>query len=77
MRSEEKSKITELKKCDFTEMQEYFKAQSEARKQMSKEEKQVSVSLHLNTRRNYFKGILHPKINILSFFTYPHVVPNP
>uniref|UniRef100_A0A673LYE9 DNA topoisomerase 1 n=1 Tax=Sinocyclocheilus rhinocerous TaxID=307959 RepID=A0A673LYE9_9TELE len=43
MTSEEKSKITELKKCDFTEMHEYFKAQSEARKQMSKEEKQVSV----------------------------------
>uniref|UniRef100_A0A672PBW0 DNA topoisomerase I n=1 Tax=Sinocyclocheilus grahami TaxID=75366 RepID=A0A672PBW0_SINGR len=40
MTSEEKSKITELKKCDFTEMHEYFKAQSEARKQMSKEEKQ-------------------------------------
>uniref|UniRef100_A0A672T4Z4 DNA topoisomerase I n=1 Tax=Sinocyclocheilus grahami TaxID=75366 RepID=A0A672T4Z4_SINGR len=37
------SKITELKKCDFTEMHEYFKAQPEARKQMSKEEKQVSV----------------------------------
>uniref|UniRef100_A0A671MA97 DNA topoisomerase 1 n=1 Tax=Sinocyclocheilus anshuiensis TaxID=1608454 RepID=A0A671MA97_9TELE len=41
MTSEEKSKITELKKCDFTEMHEYFKAQSEARKQMSKEEKLV------------------------------------
>ncbi|XP_067303039.1 DNA topoisomerase 1 isoform X2 [Pseudorasbora parva] len=40
MTSEEKSKITELKKCDFTEMLKYFKAQSEARKQMSKEEKQ-------------------------------------
>ncbi len=24
-----------------------------------------------------FKGLLHPKIIILSFFTYPHVVPNP
>ncbi len=23
------------------------------------------------------KGILHPKIKMLSFFTYPHVVPNP
>uniref|UniRef100_A0A9J7X521 DNA topoisomerase I n=2 Tax=Cyprinus carpio TaxID=7962 RepID=A0A9J7X521_CYPCA len=40
MTPEEKSKITELKKCDFTEMHEYFKAQSEARKQMTKEEKQ-------------------------------------
>uniref|UniRef100_A0A8C2DNF0 DNA topoisomerase I DNA binding eukaryotic-type domain-containing protein n=1 Tax=Cyprinus carpio TaxID=7962 RepID=A0A8C2DNF0_CYPCA len=54
MTSEEKSKITELKKCDFTEMHEYFKAQSEARKQMSKEEKQISVSLHcqLNLREH-------------------------
>lgn len=41
MTSEEKSIITDLKKCDFSEMNEYFKAQSEARKQMSKEEKQV------------------------------------
>nr|XP_015815507.2 DNA topoisomerase I, like [Nothobranchius furzeri] len=39
MTSEEKSKITDLKKCDFTEMSEYFKAQSEARKAMTKEEK--------------------------------------
>ncbi|KAM9409322.1 DNA topoisomerase I, like [Pholidichthys leucotaenia] len=40
MTSEEKSKITDLKKCDFTEMSEYFKAQSDARKAMSKEDKQ-------------------------------------
>ncbi|XP_056129056.1 DNA topoisomerase I, like [Lampris incognitus] len=40
MTSEEKSKITDLKKCNFTEMHEYFKAQSEARKALSKEEKQ-------------------------------------
>ncbi|KAF3696979.1 DNA topoisomerase 1 [Channa argus] len=40
MTSEEKSKITDLNKCDFSEMNDYFKAQSEARKQMSKEEKQ-------------------------------------
>ncbi|KAM9759533.1 DNA topoisomerase I, like isoform 2-T2 [Menidia menidia] len=40
MTSEEKAKITDLKKCNFTEMSEYFKAQSEARKAMSKEEKQ-------------------------------------
>ncbi|XP_070766436.1 DNA topoisomerase 1 isoform X1 [Enoplosus armatus] len=40
MTSEEKSKITDLNKCNFSEMNEYFKAQSEARKQMSKEEKQ-------------------------------------
>ena len=47
MTSEEKSKITDLNKCNFAEMNEYFKAQSEARKQMSKEEKQVT--LHSNT----------------------------
>ncbi|XP_033482958.1 DNA topoisomerase I, like [Epinephelus lanceolatus] len=39
MTSEEKAKITDLKKCDFSEMNEYFKAQSEARKAMTKEEK--------------------------------------
>lgn len=43
MTSEEKSKITDLNKCNFSEMSEYFKAQSEARKQMSKEEKQVGL----------------------------------
>lgn len=41
MTSEEKSKISDLNKCNFNEMSEYFKAQSEARKQMTKEEKQV------------------------------------
>ncbi|XP_003973717.1 DNA topoisomerase I, like [Takifugu rubripes] len=39
MTSEEKAKITDLKKCDFSEMHQYFKAQSEARKAMTKEEK--------------------------------------
>lgn len=42
MSTDEKAKITDLKKCNFTEMSEYFKAQSEARKAMSKEEKLVS-----------------------------------
>ncbi|CAL8355903.1 DNA topoisomerase I, like [Gadus morhua] len=39
MNSEEKSKITDLKKCDFNEINDYFKAQSEIRKAMSKEQK--------------------------------------
>ncbi|KAF7209959.1 DNA topoisomerase 1-like [Nothobranchius furzeri] len=39
MTSEEKAIITDLNKCNFSEMNDYFKAQSEARKQMSKEEK--------------------------------------
>uniref|UniRef100_A0A4W6EWC7 DNA topoisomerase I n=1 Tax=Lates calcarifer TaxID=8187 RepID=A0A4W6EWC7_LATCA len=40
MTAEEKAKITDLKKCNFSEMNEFFKAQSEARKAMTKEEKQ-------------------------------------
>ncbi|XP_020489520.1 DNA topoisomerase I, like [Labrus bergylta] len=39
MSSEEKAKITDLKKCNFTELSDYFKAQSEARKAMTKEDK--------------------------------------
>ncbi|XP_058487006.1 DNA topoisomerase I, like isoform X2 [Solea solea] len=39
MTSEEKAKLTDLKKCNFGEMAEYFKAQSEARKSKTKEEK--------------------------------------
>ncbi|KAK3603911.1 hypothetical protein CHS0354_042923 [Potamilus streckersoni] len=39
MTSEEKSTITDLKKCNFKQMYEYFKAKSEERKNMSKEEK--------------------------------------
>ncbi|KAG8565321.1 hypothetical protein GDO81_012805 [Engystomops pustulosus] len=39
MTSDERNIITNLNKCDFNEMSQYFKAQSEARKQMTKEEK--------------------------------------
>lgn len=46
MTPEEKSTITSLSKCDFTHMSQYFKAQTEARKQMTKEEKQVSWLWH-------------------------------
>ncbi len=45
MTSEEKSKISDLNKCDFSEMSDYFKIQSEARKAMSKEEKQVRFNI--------------------------------
>lgn len=44
MTSEEKAKITDLKKCNFSEMHQYFKAQTEARKAMTKEEKLVSLN---------------------------------
>nr|DBA16843.1 TPA: hypothetical protein GDO54_002372 [Pyxicephalus adspersus] len=39
MTLEEKTVITDLSKCDFTEMHTYFKAKSEERKNRSKEEK--------------------------------------
>ncbi|OQV12457.1 DNA topoisomerase 1 [Hypsibius exemplaris] len=39
MTAEEKAIITDLKKCDFTVMAEYFKEQTEIRKNRSKEEK--------------------------------------
>lgn len=39
MTDEEKSTIRDLKKCDFTQMHQYFKEQSEARKNLDKEEK--------------------------------------
>ena len=45
MTSHEKEKITDLRKCNFNEINDYFKAQSEARKNRSKEEKQASLDL--------------------------------
>lgn len=39
MTSEEKGQITDLNKCNFNHYAEYFKAQSEARKAMTKDEK--------------------------------------
>ena len=40
----EKEKITDLKKCNFRDMCEFFKAESEKRKNRTKEEKKVSLS---------------------------------
>ena len=48
MTAEEKAKLTDLKKCNFTEMSEYFKAQSEARKAMTKDEKLVNYYVYRN-----------------------------
>lgn len=39
MTSEERDLITDLKKCDFREINEYYKLKSEERKAMTKEEK--------------------------------------
>ncbi|XP_076470580.1 DNA topoisomerase I, mitochondrial-like [Babylonia areolata] len=41
MTKAEKEKITDLKRCNFTEMNEYFKVKNEQRKNMSKEEKLI------------------------------------
>ena len=44
MTSHEREMITDLKKCNFNEINDHFKAQSEARKNKSKEEKQVRTN---------------------------------
>ncbi|XP_046354465.1 DNA topoisomerase I, mitochondrial-like isoform X1 [Haliotis rufescens] len=41
MTSEEKEKLKDLKKCNFSEMADYFKVKTEERKAMTKEEKLV------------------------------------
>lgn len=40
MTSDEREKITDLAKCNFKELQEYYLSETEKRKAMSKEEKQ-------------------------------------
>lgn len=69
MTSEEKAKITDLKKCDFSELHQYFKAQSEARKAMTKEEKLVcinSICGFLVLKLQYCGG----KIHLIYFFWF-------
>jgi len=48
MTQKEKEKITDLKKCNFRDMCEFFKEESEKRKNRSKQEKLV--------RRAVYKG---------------------
>ncbi len=43
MTAKEREVITDLKKCNFNEINDHFKAQSEARKNRTKEEKQVAT----------------------------------
>lgn len=42
MTQSEKEKITDLKKCRFNEINDYFKLKSEERKNRSREEKKVN-----------------------------------
>lgn len=44
MTAKEREIITDLRKCNFNEINDYFKKKSEERKSMSKEEKQVCAS---------------------------------
>ncbi len=37
----------------------------------------VYISLAFGVGGSYFKGIVYPKMKILSLITYPHVFPNP
>ena len=43
MTAEEAAHIKSFDKCDFTQIHQYFKEKSEAKKQLSKEEKQVCI----------------------------------
>lgn len=43
MTAEEAAHIKNFEKCNFTKIHEYFKEKSEAKKQLSKEEKQVKI----------------------------------
>ncbi len=38
---------------------------------------QIYITGHLHSKIYSIKGLLHPKMKILSLITYPHVVPNP
>ena len=59
MNPTERAKITDLKKCNFKEVDAYFKRKSEERKAMTKEQRNVSwiesdfdmsfwISVHIN-----------------------------
>jgi len=50
MTQKEREKITDLKKCNFREMCEFFKEESEKRKNRSKEEKLVHATFFLNSQ---------------------------
>lgn len=54
MTSKEKEKLRDLKKCDFKEIDAYFKRKTEERKAMTKEEKLV------NTVSCYCKFFIFP-----------------
>jgi len=53
MNDSERSKIKDLKKCNFNEVFEYFKQKSEERKQMTKEEKKAIKEENLKTKNEY------------------------
>jgi DNA topoisomerase-1 len=53
MSDKERSKISDLKKCDFTKVFEYFKQKTEERKAMSKEEKKAIKEENLKIKQEY------------------------
>ena len=60
MTAEEAAHIKSFDKCDFTNIHKYFKDKSEVKKQLSKEEKQVSVMFSNRTFTvNVYDIILH------------------
>lgn len=55
MTSKERELITDLRKCNFKEMDAYFKLKSEERKNMSKEAKLVCAIIVLVCICNHFQ----------------------
>ena len=53
MTDKERSLVKDLKKCDFSKVFDYFKAQSEARKAMTKEEKKAIKEENLKAKNEF------------------------
>ncbi|PVD20892.1 hypothetical protein C0Q70_19055 [Pomacea canaliculata] len=53
MTKQEREIITDLKKCNFTQMHEYFKVKNEERKNMTKEQKQVIKKQNEEITKDY------------------------
>jgi len=53
MNESERAKIKDLKKCDFTKVFDYFKKQSEKRKEMTKEQKKAIKEENLKIKQEY------------------------
>lgn len=69
MSPEEKSVIKDLDKCDFSEIHAMHKARVEARKNLSKEEKQVKRGFCVDLC--VFSMVCKPKCSTVGFYGRP------